>query len=311
MKVTAIINPASRVGQTSTRADGIATALLGAGFEVKVVLSERPLHALDLAREAGADGHAVLAVGGDGTVNEVARGILESGSKAVLGVLPMGTGNDFARMIGMSENLTTAVRQLKTCEHLKVDIGRVRWKDQGEALSTLFVNAIGIGFDAHAANIAPRYKGYPFQLGYLAAILVALSSWKSQAVTVSDLDDTSSHGFRGRLFFVTVGNARDSGGGYTINPNASIVDGLLDVCLVRSVHKLRALRMLPSVRTGSHLDYQEVQYWHSTGIRIESEQGLPIHTDGEVQSLNATDIKIEVDSKALYVMVPKDRIDDI
>ncbi len=311
MKVTAIINPASRVGQTSTRVDEIASALLSAGIDAKIVLSEQPLHARDMAREVAADGHAVLAVGGDGTVNEVARGILESGSKAVLGVLPFGTGNDFARMIGMSDDLMAALRQLKSCEHLKVDIGRVRWKDQGEAFSTLFVNAIGIGFDAHAANSAPRYKGYPFQLGYLAAILVALRSWKSQAVTISDLDDTSSHGFSGQLFFVTVGNARDSGGGYTINPKASIVDGLLDVCVVRSLHKLRALRMLPSARTGSHLDYEEVQYWHSTGIRIESEQGLPIHTDGEIQSLNATEIEIEVESKALNVMVPKDKIDDI
>jgi len=311
MKVTAIINPASRVGQTSTRVSEIASALAGSGIDAEILLSERPLHALEMARGASAEGHTILAVGGDGTVNEVVRGILESGTNTALGILPLGTGNDFARMIGMSEDLPTAVRQLRASQRIKVDIGRVQWKDQGEEFSTQFVNAMGIGFDAYAASLAPRFKRYPLQLGYLAAILVALHSWKDRQVTVSDLDPTSSHRFSGELFFITVGNARDSGGGYTINPKASIVDGLLDVCLVRSLHKLRALRMLPSARTGSHLEYDEVQYWHSTGIRIDSERGLPIHTDGEIQSLNATDVVIKVDSGALNVIVPVDKIDDI
>ena len=311
MKATAIINPASSVGQTSTRVDEVISALGAVGIEAEVVLSERPLHARDVARALGRDGQMVLAVGGDGTVNEVAQGLLESESTSVLGILPLGTGNDFARLIGMSNDLETAVGQLKTAEPVKVDIGRVRWKQADNAFSCIFVNAIGIGFDGHVASIAPRYKGYPFQLGYLAAILVALTTWKDVGVTVSDLDVASSKQFTGPLFFVTVGNARDSGGGYTINPKASIVDGRLDVCLVRSLPKLRALRMLPSARTGGHLEYNEVQYWQSTGIRIEMERGIPIHMDGEVRSLNASEVEVTVDPRALNVMVPTDKINDI
>ena len=304
MNLYAIINPESRVGRTSSRVSDVVSAFQDSGIDAEVVLTEHGGHACDLAKKAAEEYSIILAIGGDGTVNEVVRGILESGSKTAMGVIPLGTGNDFARMVGVKDDLTFSMNQLRTSSPVPVDVGRVEWTEGGVRKKSAFINALGIGFDGHAAHIAPRYKRYPFQLGYLSAILVALTTWKCPRILLTDLELGSEYCYEGGLFFVTVGNARDSGGGYTINPKASITDGVLDVCLVKEIGRLRALKMLPSARTGKHLEQDEVAYWHSAGIHIQSEEGLPIHTDGEVQSISANDIHVKIDKKALNVMVP-------
>lgn len=305
-RIVAIINPYARLGRVGDRALEVQAALDGAGLDVTTEFTEKPLHAFEIAQTMAAEDTILLAGGGDGTVNEVARGILSSGSAGTMAVLPLGSGNDFARMIGMSEDMRTAVEQLRCAVERQVDVGQVSWEEERSKGSAHFVNALGIGFDGYAASLAPRFKGYPLGLGYLTAILVALKNWKSVGVNVVDLSREDEIRYSGGLMFVTVGNARDSAGGYSLNPKASIVDGMLDVCLVEAIGKLRALRMLPLARTGDHLKLPEVHYWHSAGIRVSSERPLPVHADGEIQTLQAISLDISVAPGALRVLVPSD-----
>lgn len=311
LELTAIINPAARSGKLRARMDEVVKALEKEGILVKRLITEGPNHATELAHEASRTADVILAVGGDGTVHEVARGILESKTDTSLAIMPCGTGNDFARMIGMSKDPSEAARQLITAVRCKVDVGRVTWLEDGEKKSGTFINAIGIGFDGYAASIAPRYKGLPFGMGYLVSILAALKTWVPCGVTVWDESKESEVRFSGPLFFVTIGNARDSAGGYRINPKASIVDGKLDVCLVEAIGYFRALRMLPTTRNGSHLKSPEVKYWHTNSIRIDADRSLPVHVDGEMLSISASGIEISVDSGALNVLIPSDYVDSI
>jgi len=304
--ITAIINPSASSGKVGARAGAILEELRSEGLTTRVLYTERPKHAIKLAAEASGTSDVVLAIGGDGTNHEVAMGLLASDSHSALAVLPTGTGNDFARMIGMSENPRQAARQLLSGVYQQVDVGRVSWFEESERRIGAFVNALGIGFDGYAAYLAPKYKGLPFKTGYLVTILAALKSWVPCGVTVWEETDGRRAVYSGRLFFVTVGNARDSAGGYQINPKASITDGLLDICLVRAVGYFRALHMLPSARTGSHLRFPEVSYWHSKAIRIESDRSLPVHADGEMLSVSARNIEVSVDPGALTVLVPSD-----
>ncbi len=303
-KFIAILNPAARVGRLAGDVESIRQAFSESGLDIQVALTERPLHAMEIARNATDTGRAVLAVGGDGTVNEVARGLMDGNTSQTMAVLPLGTGNDFARMIGMASSLKDAIAQLKTGVVRSVDVGRVTFVEGETSTSTFFVNAAGIGFDGYVATIAPRYKGWPFNMGYLISILVSLATWKSGRVVVRDLSDPGIHVFDQNMFFMTVGNARDSGGGYSINPRASIVDGKLDVCLVAAVSRLRALRMLPAARDGNHLSLNEVRYWHSERIQFSTDTPMPLHTDGEVQSYAVDRLEISVIPGALRVLVP-------
>lgn len=299
----------------------------------------------DARRLAGdAAGHfdTVLAVGGDGTVHEVAAGLLDNPSRTALAVLPTGTGNDFARMIGMPNAVCEAVEALVTADCVAVDAGYVAWTDRPSVRQSTtektgradesttggpdgpvpdngaedtvrdrhqhtnwFVNAVGIGFDGFAASLAPKYKHYPFKSGYLVAVLHALLSWKPVPTVITDFAKERKLMYEGDFFMLTVGNGRDSGGGFTINPKASLTDHLLDACLVTNIGIFRALRLLPRAMNGTHLELQEVLYWQSPRLRLCTTQPVPIHADGEVLTVSATEVIVEIRPSALSLLVPR------
>ena len=151
MRTIAILNPFADYGRAGKKRAVVETALREAGMEVEVWLTEASGHAVALARQAAAEAEAVLAVGGDGTIHEVCRGLIESSHTAHLGVMPLGTGNDFAKMLGMARRPEAAARQLAAATPQAVDYGIVRWVEDGRAGERAFINNVGIGFDAQAA----------------------------------------------------------------------------------------------------------------------------------------------------------------
>jgi diacylglycerol kinase (ATP) len=312
-RITVIINPAASSGKAGSRTASLSSVLKSKGIDARILLTRKSGEAVRLGRDACVDSDIIVAVGGDGTVNEVARGILKSGRRTAMAVIPAGTGNDFARVIGMSGNMRSAVEQILTSETVSVDVGHVSWLQTEEpgippnSHESHFVNNLGAGFDGHAAFLAPRYKHLPFQLGYLTTILVALRTWVSCGVTVWDESDGEDPVFSGRLFFATIGNGKDSAGGYRLNPGASVVDGVLDLCIVENVTIARALRLLPRTRRGKHLDQPEVRSRTCVKLRLESDRSLPIHADGELLSDHAHSIRIFVMPGALRLCVPRGR----
>jgi diacylglycerol kinase (ATP) len=307
MKYLAVVNPASRSGRTASIVGDLESLLSVLGPDIQIRVSEKRGEARDIARENAGSTDVIIVVGGDGTVHEVGTGLLDRPRGAAMAVLPSGTGNDFARMLGMDTDLKIAVRQLMGASLEYSDAGHIEFFDSGGQHSTHFINAIGIGFDGYAASLAPRYKHLPFKSGYLVTVLRSLLSWNSSMASIMDLSKDDSAGrdpFDRKMFMMTIGNAMDSGGGFRINPKASLTDGLLDVCLVSHVGLFRALQLLPSAARGSHLVFPEVEYWHSGQLQVDSEMPVPIHADGEILTLGATRINVRVKPGVLPVLAP-------
>jgi len=304
-KVLAIINPAARSGRL-IESVGEITQLLEAQFPlVEVLLTKQKGHAKEIAAAASETCDLVISGGGDGTVHEVAAGLVASGSSTPLGILPLGSGNDFGRALKLSANWKKAVLEIADGKVVQVDSGRATWQEEANPQECFFINALGIGFDAHSAIIAPQYKAWPFSLGYTAAIIAALRSWVSAGATIWKGEKGNELLFSGRLMFVTVGNAQDSGGGYTVNPGALVSDGLLDPCIVEDISFWKAISLLPRVRGGGHISMKEVTYRRTDVLFIETDRGLPIHADGEVISKQARSIRVSVNPGSLNVVVPK------
>ena len=299
--VLAILNPTSRRGRNRNRIpaimDGIRERFPGARIE----LTESTGHATQLVAELGKEADLVLACGGDGTVHEVAKGMVHNGLTATMGVLGLGSGNDYARALFMPTAWPEALDAIAAGRVVSSDTGRVEWKEEGMNRSGFFINALGVGFDAHTAVLAPRYKGYP--LGYTVSILAGLKSWISGGATIRKGGRGGQVVFNGRLMFVTIGNAFDSGGGYTVNPGALISDGALDPCIVEDISVMKAISLLPRVRSGGHVGMKEVTYFRTPTLHIDTDRGLPVHADGEILSLQARDLEVSVQPASLRVVV--------
>lgn len=301
--VLLIVNPAANSGRLARRMDAIADAFRSRFEHVIVCATEGRGHARRLAAHARAF-DLVVAVGGDGTVHETALGLADNDVRTPLAVIPVGTGNDFARMLGMDRRIGIAVDQIVAGNPVEVDTGMVIWTEKGGRNLRGFVNAVGIGLTALTAYRAPVYKRWPLGLGYTAAALDALVRWQSVRSIAYDLSPADSNViFEGPLLFATVGNARDSGGGYSLTPEARLADGLLDACLVEHLSPVRAVMLMPAARRGTHLRHGAVTYRKMAHVRIESDAGLPIHTDGEVVTLAAEDVEVIVRRRSLTVMV--------
>lgn len=301
MHVTAILNPTAGGGSAGRRRGAVAAALAAAGLDAQVRCTTHPGHAVELAAEAAAASEAVIAVGGDGTVQEVSRGLLASGHDTPLAVLPLGTGNDFAKMLRLPRGgLRAAARALATALPTRVDVGRVVWEEGGRR-ERLFINAVGLGFDARVADVAADFKHLPGLAAYLAAVFHTLRRWQAPGVV---LHADGAVLYEGRLFLVTAGNGVSSGGGFYLTPEASLTDGLLDVCLIEDVRRSRVFQLIPRALVGRHGTAPEVHTRRAAHLHLTADAPLFIHTDGEVLTKSATTVDIWLEAGRLPVLMP-------
>ena len=319
MRYAILLNSAAGRGHVDRKRERIERAFQDVGLDGQVQLPQSAAETAEMAREAARAGQAVIAVGGDGTVQHATWGIVESGEAVPLGVVPLGTGNDFARMLGMPRTLWSAVAALRTSLPVRVDYGVVRWWTGGRPAQRLFVNAVGVGFDARVAREVAAFKSMPGLAAYLTAVLRTLRRWQAPDVVISEGDgakagDSEDQGrrpfgrptplYEGPLLLVTVGNGATSGGGFRLTPGASLTDGLLDVCLIRAVPVRRVLRLLTPALRGRHARAPEVQMHQVARLCIESGDPLPIHADGEVLADRAERVEVEVVPGGLLVLRP-------
>ena len=221
------------------------------------------------ARFAAEGAHVVAAAGGDGTLNEVLNGLM--GTRAQLALLPVGTGNDFSRTVGLYGSLRRAVETLFAGIPRPIDVGR--------APDRYFVNVAGCGFDAIVADRANR--GSRFLRGtaaYLAAIVQTLARFRAGEFALTIDGDRREM----RAMLCSVANARTYGGGMKIAPDALLDDGLFDICLLAEGGTIEFLRALPSVFKGTHTTHPKVTMLRARHIRVESIPPLPLLVDGEV-----------------------------
>lgn len=308
-----ITNPAARQGRAhfdaqQLEAPGVRKSRLFNATQWKVLHPSRAGDIERIVREAAEEGaQAVFAAGGDGTVHLVANALmrLEAGRRPVLGVLPGGTGNDFAKMIGLKRRTSEPLAALGNGRVEPVDVARC-----GEAF---FINDFGAGLFSEATrayHALPRF--IPGRTRYVAAALRAIARpWDCRVVL--HVDGVMRHD--GPFAFAAVSNGAWSGGRFLMNPRGAIDDGLLDVWLCKPLGRGQLLLNLPRLFKGSHAGHSAIAHWRARRITIESRE-LPIYQmDGEIRDFPAPKLEIAVLPGALHVLActrnrpPADRTD--
>ncbi len=256
----------------------------------EVMVTETPGQARRWAAERAGDADlAVIAVGGDGTVHEVGNGLV--GGQAMLGVLPLGSGNDFAKMLTSPRDPERAVAWFREEECRLCDVGEVTLTHaDGSCERHRFINGLGIGLEAAVADSARNARYLKGFARYMAAALWHLATYKPPHMQIRWGDVDCS----GRQFLVAVGNGCCAGGRFRLTPDARIDDGLLDVCRVDSLSRWRLLRILPSVLSGRHTRFDEVRMSQVSSIDIGCPDGCMVHADGEVLTGDAVGIRVRV-----------------
>ncbi len=246
---------------------------------------------------AGCENLAVIAVGGDGTVHEVGSGLV--GGRAMLGVLPVGSGNDFAKMLSSPRDPERAVAWFRRAEHRFSDVGEVTiTRADGSRTRHHFINGLGLGLEAVVADSARKARYLKGFARYLAAALWNLATYTPPRMQI--MDDAGE--FSGRQFLVAIGNGCCAGGRFRLTPAARIDDGLLDVCRVDSLSRWRLLRILPTVLSGRHVRFEEVRMSQVAAININCPDGCMVHADGEVLAGDAVEIRVRVKAGTLPVL---------
>jgi diacylglycerol kinase (ATP) len=259
---TAIVNPAAGRGRARARLPHVLDALATAELDVEIALSANAADLVARARDAFARGRSVIACGGDGTVCALAATAADH--HGVLGIVPLGSGNDFARQLDLPrDDYRAAIDVLRTGEVADVDLGRVHTAD---GTSTWFTTVANTGFDAVANEWANRVtwaSGAPL---YVLAALRTLATYRPRRfrITVDGASvDTDA-------WLVAVGNTRSYASGMMITPAAGVHDGLLDVCVVGPVSRADFLRTFPSVFRGAHVHHPQVRTWRGAEVTIEA-----------------------------------------
>ncbi|MGC4045755.1 MAG: diacylglycerol kinase family lipid kinase [Armatimonas sp.] len=287
-----IFNPTSGRG-TGGKLRDQAKAFLGDGYEWHP--TQRPGHATELAKEAAKSFDVVVAMGGDGTVGDVARGILavqdETGKEASLGVLPAGTGNDYARNLGIPLRLDIAAEIIHSGVIKRVDVGVLN--------GTPFLNNTGTGFDSavmQTMNSGMKWlKGQP---AFLAAIFKTLPSYKPFTVTL-EVDGEQRRAEK--VMMISVLNGKVYGAGMEAAPHAEMDDGRLDVLLIKATSKMKLLPLVRKVGAGEHIGNPHCELFQTRALKISTIPVLPINIDGEIRG--TTPMNISVRSRALKVLV--------
>ena len=294
-----ICNPTAGRGRAGRLLPEVRAFLQSQGVETAVALTKAAREATALAAEAAAAGFpVVIAMGGDGTVQEVGEGLVqgrpstnEQADAPRLGVIPVGTGNDFAKMLSTTTDWRAACTRIAQGQPRRVDVGRVN--------GHVFLNNVGIGFDAQVGIEAQKIRWLRGQAVYLAALVRnLLLSYRTPHVHVT-LDEIE---IKQAITLLTIGNGRCSGGGFWLTPQAEIDDGLFDICLVQGLSKLQILGFVPSAMRGTHITAEAVRMSRTRRLTITSGEPLPVHADGEILYTDAHELTVELLPAALAVI---------
>jgi YegS/Rv2252/BmrU family lipid kinase len=247
-----------------------------------------PGHAIELAKEAGEEGYdRVIAMGGDGTVHEVVNGLMQipKERRPLLGVVPVGSGNDFAHGIGASRTPTTALVRALEGETSTVDLGLMT---DGDGRREYFDNTLGIGFGAIVtirSHRLPLLRGF---LMYLTSVLQTIIIDHNPIKMQIEADDKK---WEDNIIYLVICNGPREGGGFLIAPEAKIDDGFLDYAMITDVSRLMMLRIVPEVMKGTHGRFKQVTIDTCRKFTLTSDRPLYIHTDGEIFSGPGTDVR--------------------
>jgi len=291
-KLMFIINPAAGKGSAKTLLEPIHKRLENSGVEYKMIISQSKGQIEALTRQAILDGYEeIVAVGGDGTLTEMVQGICHSGALNIkAGILPCGTGNDFSKVLFNSHDPLII---LESILH-----GNTKNADLFNCNGIKCINVCAMGIDGQIVLDTEKIKNiFPGPVAYLLSTLKSLMIYKARKVEIK-LDQKS---IQRRTLIVAIGNGRYFGGGMKITPKAEIDDGLMDVCIVNHVPKLRLMAMFPSIFKGEHLNIKEVEYYKCSEVIVKSlEKSLLLNVDGNIVGATPVSVTLAEEKICLF-----------
>ncbi|GLY81442.1 diacylglycerol/lipid kinase family protein [Actinoallomurus iriomotensis] len=269
---TAVVNPAAG-SDPAARLIPVARRLREAGAEVAVEYSRSLEHAGDLAREAAEKGHVVIATGGDGMVGGLAGAL--AGSDAVLGILPAGRGNDFARQLGLPDDPERLADLLLSAEPTAIDAIEVT---SGDGTTNVVAGSVYGGVDSVANAHINRLTRLPGSLAYYLGPLRAIATWRPVAYRITVDGETREE----RGYTVVAANSGYYGYGLHVAPDASVSDGLLDVVIIRHAPRRLFFAVMRELPHGTHVRRPEIEVLRGREVRVEADREIPFGGDGEL-----------------------------
>ncbi|MHA1398028.1 MAG: diacylglycerol/lipid kinase family protein [Candidatus Heimdallarchaeaceae archaeon] len=295
-----VVNPNARNGDIGKLWSSVEEKIKSKGFDYSVEFTEKPLHAIDLARDVGKDFDCVIATGGDGTVNEVANGVYETNS--TFGVLPLGNGNDYSMALLFDENYERSLDVLKKHQTMDLTVGIA----EADGKKRYFVNIADTGVGA-TVSVA-SFTEAKFLRGFLKYYYLAVKKilqYKNVPTTIR-IDEEEEEKLK--LVIIAAGVGYRFGGGFQILPeNHPFVDDFA-ICYAHDLNTLRTFYLLNILKPGKHLGRKNVQYKHGRKIEIELSKPLPVEVEGEILSFKAKEIMFEVAPKKIPTIVPEEFI---
>ncbi len=303
MKTIVIVNPVSGRGRAKKLVPTIERLLHASGLDFELLQSERPWHTAEIAESAARQGiEALVVAGGDGTVNEAINGLmrarLDGFVKPALGIISVGTGNDFAASLGLPAKLEEAVQAIARNTRRSVDIGLLKAVDFPEG--RYFGNCVGIGFDAAGGVLAEKITWASGLLAYLIAALQNIFIYYTAPTLKIQLDAETMHM---PSLLVSIMNGKRIAGGFWTAPNAVSDDGLFDLCIAEEVSRTRMLTLLPHFLKGTQIYQPEIHMKRSRSVSITATKGvMPIQADGEILDDACHEVTVKILPRQLEII---------
>ncbi len=300
MKTELIINLTAGGGKPRPHLKTIFKYLKENGFNFKVTYTSHHGEAIELAQKAADKGtDLIVSIGGDGTVNEIVNGIMKSKNDPSLGIIPLGWANDFIKSTDIPSDTIEACKILVRGKTKEIDIGLL----DGQ---TYFANILGAGFDAEIAQLANQIKSKHPNLRILGAFVYIFATIKKLLSPFSyhnikiKFDGQEIHS---KILFIAISNGKFYGGRFKITPEAILDDGLLEICTVEEMGRLKYLMSIPKVFKGAHASIKGINFYRAKEIVIQSSEPLLAQVSGEVIE-GQKEFTITLLPKSLKLIVP-------
>ena len=279
-----IINPIAGNGFAKTLVPKLEQMIEQHDINAEIVFTERSGHASELAKLYVERGfNYIIGVGGDGTINEIARPLVQNKSVSI-GIIPAGTGNDFIQILGFPNRFDDNDWDLFfKCRTIPMDVGLCN--------GLIFLNGMGLGFDAQVAAENYTEPGKVKKGGkhkYIWHIVKTLLFFREKRMTITD--EKGSH--ETDCFINTIAIGRRFAGGFYLTPKAIANDGLLDVCMIKKLSLIQRFIILLKVPQGKHISDKKVNYYQTPGIHLEFTKKVPFHVDGELSFSTKFEVSI-------------------
>lgn len=302
MKTKIILNPYANRWGALARVPAIENTCREAGLDFDLSVMAGPGDGKRETMAAIGNGYeAIIAAGGDGTINEVVNGLITAtGDEPTLpmGILPFGTGNDFSDMARLPRDLSAAIQTIVS--------GKTRQIDAAEVIADnrrhFFGNNCALAMEPVVTIENVRLTRLSGNIRYVVATLKALLKLKAWQMKVT----WDSSEYEGSIYLLSVCNSPRTGGIFQIAPPAKMDDGVLDIVFVPKVPKTTVLSLVPRLLSGSHIQQPDVTHFRTTRLSIESEPGTPIHADGEVIAESVKHIRYEILPGKITLLTPED-----